>query len=188
MRLMAFVFALFWIPGVLLCQEVTGGASILPYPLPADQLKSYLNLSDAQVTGLQQVQTTKQDAEQKIYKDMNEKSRLITALLQANSTDAARIGQLMIDVEKLRQQLPLKGEPYRSQALNVLNADQRTKLPALVQAMQLQQASWQAVNFNLIDSPDPGPRPLPAFTPELFEHTAVSSGAFPANRSASAKE
>lgn len=189
MRLMASVFAFFLIPGMLLCQGVEGGATILPYPLPvADQLKTYLNLTDGQIAGLQQVQTRKQEAERKIYEEMQQKSQALNAMLEMNSTDAARIGQLMIEIQKLRKQLPVSGEPYRSQALAVLSADQRTKLPALVQAMQLQPAAYQAISFNLFDHPDSGPRILPAFAPEIIEHTAVTSGLFPASRSSHTRE
>ncbi|MBL8230861.1 MAG: hypothetical protein JNL98_20370 [Bryobacterales bacterium] len=184
MRLMALVFALLFVPGVLMCQEVEGGqVSILPFPLPVnDQLKSYLNLTDGQIAGLQQVQTRKHEAEKKLYDEIGEKSRTLSGLLQNNSTDAARIGQLMIDIQRLQKQVPVQGEPYRSQSLAVLSQEQRSKLPALVQAMQLQQAAWQAVNFNLIDSPQMGPRPVPLPMPVFpaMQHTAVTSGLFQA--------
>lgn len=185
MRLMALVFALLFVPGMLMCQEVEGGpVSILPFPFPVnDQLKSYLNLTDGQIAGLQQVQTRKHEAEKKVYDEISEKSRTLSGLLQNNSTDAARIGQLMIDIQRLQKQVPVQGEPYRSQSLAVLSQEQRSKLPALVQAMQLQQAAWQAVTFNLIDAPQTvGPRPVPLPMPVFpaIQHTAVTSGLFQA--------
>jgi hypothetical protein len=136
---------------------------ILPAPYtPHAELKSYLNLSDAQAQALIDANQDRAEAEQAIYKQIWEKERELWGLLETGSTDAGRIGQLMLDVNALRKKLPISGEPYRSQALSVLNPDQKTKLGALESALKLQAPAWQAVNLNLIDSPQGEARlPMP---------------------------
>jgi hypothetical protein len=124
----------------------------VPVPAYAD-LKAYLTLTDAQVTALADVLHQRMQAEQVIRAEINQKQQTLNQLLASDSTDAARIGQLSIDIHQLLKKLPLNGDPYRSQALSVLTADQRAKLPALVTALRLQSAGWQAITLNLIDNP-----------------------------------
>jgi hypothetical protein len=143
-----------------------GQVSTLPafpdFIQPYTELKTYLNLSDAQVQSLRDVQTQRSNADQAIYRQISERQQALNSLLQANSTDITRIGQLMVDINRLQKQVPTSGEPYRSQALNVLNPDQKAKLPSLVTALQLQSPASQAAGLNLIDGPQY--RILPAAT------------------------
>src|SRR5262249_50662217 len=125
--------------------------TILPYGL--GDLKAFLNLNDTQVNVLLNVQKSQQQATQLIYQQINQKQQQLNALLESGSTNAAVIGQLTIDINLLRKQLPVKGEPYRSEALAVLAVDQRAKLAMLVNALQLGPAASEAVNLNLIDRP-----------------------------------
>ncbi|MBI4907944.1 MAG: hypothetical protein HY820_30240 [Acidobacteria bacterium] len=140
-------------------QEVT----ILPYPVPNvayQALKQHLSLTDPQITALTAVSKARSEAQSALYRQINEKNTALNTLLNSGSTDAARIGQLMIEIASLRKQT-VPSEPYRSQALGILSPDQKTKLPVLVQALQLQTAAYQATSLNLIDSPAPTPRVLP---------------------------
>jgi Spy/CpxP family protein refolding chaperone len=121
-----------------------------------------LTLTDTQVRALTDVQNRKGEAERVIYQQLAEKERALSELLNNNSNDALRIGQLMVEINQIRKKLPINGEPYRSDALNVLTVDQKAKLPALVNAMKLQSAGWQAISLNLIDSPEQQPIPLDA--------------------------
>lgn len=132
-------------------------------PVPDSQLKQYLNLSDAQMTGLQQVQTQRRQAESLFYQQINERQRQLNALLQAGSNDAASIGRLMVEINNLRRQLPLPTAQYRAAALAVLTDAQKAKLPALAEALRLQQPANEATWYDLIDRPAllPTPRPLP---------------------------
>jgi Spy/CpxP family protein refolding chaperone len=143
------------------------GAALLPaQTLPVRpgwepaQLKAYLNLTESQIGALQQVQRDRMAAEQAIYQQINEKQRALNVLLQSGSQNATQIGQLMIDIAALQKQVPL-GASYRESALAILSADQRAKLPALVLVRQQQSVAWEAVNWNLIDAPQPRTTPTP---------------------------
>jgi Spy/CpxP family protein refolding chaperone len=138
--------------------------SIMPYPMPVQayqELKTYLTLTDTQVRALTDVFNRKMEADRVFYQQIGEKERALYELLNNNSNDALRIGQLMVEVNQLRKKAP-SVEPYRTDALNVLTADQKAKLPALVNAMKLQSTGWQAISLNLIDSPQGEPRIMPA--------------------------
>lgn len=129
------------------------------------ELRQYLSLTDAQVNSLQQVQNNRREAEAAIYRQIAEKQRALYSLLQAGSNDALQIGQLTIEINTLRRRLPLSSEPYRTAALAALTDPQKTKLPALAEALRLVPAAHQAASVNLIDYPNqiglPRPIPLP---------------------------
>lgn len=137
-------------------------------PAPYNELRTLLGLTDAQVQRLQELQTTRRNAEAVIYRQIQERQTSLNTLLSQGSTDAARIGTLMVEINNLRRQLPLSSEPYRRPALEVLTVDQRNKLPLLRDALVLQSPAYQAVSLNLIDPyrPPSLPRPLPADLPE----------------------
>ena len=139
---------------------------IAPRPMPETPLRQHLGLTEAQMTGLQQVQTQRREAESKIYQQNNEKQRQLNALLQQGSNDAVSIGRLMVDINNLRKQLPLPNAQYRAAALAVLTDAQKAKLPALADALKLAQPANEAAYYDLIDRPEfvatPRPLPMPA--------------------------
>src|SRR5438128_534403 len=123
--------------------------SILPLPQPAyPQLKAYLNLTDAQVQSLIDIQNSRNAAQQAIYKQINDKQIQLNTLLKDGTTDALTVGQLEIDINNLRKQLPVPDGSFRTSALAVLTADQKGKLGALSSALQLQQPAWQAIGLD----------------------------------------
>ena len=130
------------------------------------QLKAYLNLTDTQLQNLLSIQASRNNAQQAIYKQIADKQTQLNTLLSQGTTDALTVGQLEIDINNLRKQLP--NSSYRSQALAVLTPDQVAKLPSLVNALQLQTTAWQANALYLIDAPAlNGPPPLPAMMPPV---------------------
>jgi hypothetical protein len=137
---------------VSLAQE-PGLGIIARVPQQWDQLRQHLVLSDAQVSTLEQVMRNRSEAERRIYLQISEKERQMYGLLQQGSNDAVTVGRLMVEINNLRRQLPLKGEPYRTQALAVLNDAQKAKLAPLTEALKLQSPGWQAIQLNLIDNP-----------------------------------
>ena len=128
-----------------------------------DQLKQFLVLTEAQVASLDQVRQNRQQQEQAIYRQVAEKQRQMYDLLQQGSNDAGTIGRLMVEINNLNRQLPLKGDTYRTEVLAILTPPQKAKLPGLTEALKLQAAGWQAVELNMIDNPNvPDIRILPA--------------------------
>ncbi|HEU0139722.1 MAG TPA: periplasmic heavy metal sensor [Bryobacteraceae bacterium] len=148
--------------GFLLAQDTAVvRPSIYPPPdrEPARALKEYLNLTEAQAQALQNVQKSRQEAEQVIYEQMRQKQLALDSLLQSGSTDYTQIGRLLAEIRDLQKKLPISGEPYRTQALSVLSQEQRLKLPALVDVLKLQTPANDAVFWNLIDRPEQEPEP-----------------------------
>jgi Spy/CpxP family protein refolding chaperone len=162
----------------LLCAQALISPMPLP-PLPAyTAIKRYLNLSDAQLQALQELQESRAAANQAIYKQISDKQTTINNLLMSGSSDALQIGQLTLDINNLRKQLPASGAPFRESALAVLTPEQKNKLPGLTNARQLQPAASQAVGLDLIDGPNI-PHPLTfSGTPALIE-TALETAVQP---------
>jgi hypothetical protein len=150
---------LFIAPALLFGQNAgtgtaTGTGATLIYPGPYyNDVKAYLSLSDAQLQSLQAILDSRNQTGQNIQNQINDKYTAMYALLDAGTGSAAQVGQLLLDIHTLQKQLPLNGEPYKSQALNVLTADQKTKLPKLSEALQLGSAAGQAGMLLLIDYP-----------------------------------
>jgi hypothetical protein len=137
-------------------------AVVRPPAVAYQELKSFLQLSDTQVDALLEIQKAMREETGKISQEIAEKNRALQVLLENGSTDYARIGLLIVEINQLHKKLPIRGEPYRSQALAVLTRAQVEKLQDLVAALRLASPAYQAVALNLIDHPqDHQPRPLP---------------------------
>ena len=139
-----------------------GTALIFPPPIaqPGQALRQFLNLTDAQVQALQTVMANKNRAEQAVFEEARQKQVALDALMRSNSTDYLQIGRLTVEIRDIYKKLPLSGEPYKSQALAVLSAEQRAKLPTLTNALNLMGAANDAAFFNLIDRPQTPDRPI----------------------------
>jgi Spy/CpxP family protein refolding chaperone len=159
MKLKRLLIVMLGCAGLLAAQDRDGG-SIVP-PDPARALRQYLNLTQAQVEALIQVQESRREAEQAIYQEMREKQMELEDLLRSGSSDYARIGLLFAEIRELQTKVPITGEPYRSQALAVLTEEQRGQLPALVEALERQAPANEAVMMNLIDRPEGHFFPMP---------------------------
>jgi hypothetical protein len=142
--------------------------------LPYNQIKTYLALTDQQLASLRQIQEQRQQADQAIYRQISERQTQLSALLQANSTDALAIGRLMVEINGLRKQVPSNPSAYRESALKVLTPPQTAKLPSLVEALRLSGTAWEATSLNLIDNPGGGARILPVPYP-VVDPLAVSA-------------
>jgi hypothetical protein len=116
-------------------------------------LKTYLNLSDGQLQSLEDIYKSRMAVQQAIYQQISAKQTQLNQLLAGGTSDAAAVGQLMIDIHNLQKQLPIPNSTYRDQALKVLTPDQAAKVPALTSALVLQQTAWQAVTLDLVDAP-----------------------------------
>jgi hypothetical protein len=136
------------------------GITILPAPAYTE-LKQYLGLSDAQTQSLESILRNRGQAQQAIFTQITEKSRQMYQLLENGSGSATQIGQLMLDVRNLEKQIPTVDGPYRTQAVNVLTADQKTKLAKLDEALKLQGTASQAAMLLLIEYQYPIGRPMP---------------------------
>jgi Spy/CpxP family protein refolding chaperone len=138
------------------------GLTILPAPY-YNEAKQYLGLSDAQTQSLETIVRNKNQAQQNVWQQISEKNRALYQLLEAGTGSASQIGQLMLDIRNLEKQMPTLEAPYRTQALNVLTADQKSKLAKLDEALKLQSTASQAASLLLLEYPQyiGLPRPMP---------------------------
>lgn len=155
-----FLAAVLFLTPVLASAQDRGSTLIYPGPV-FTQVKAYLGLTDSQMQSLQSILDSRNQAAQQFYNQINQKYAELNRLLEAGTGTAAQIGQLMLDIRALQKQTP-PDTPYRAQALNVLTADQKNKLPKLSEALQLQPAAGQAGMLLLIEYPQRGPVILPA--------------------------
>src|SRR2546421_6756942 len=132
MKPQLFASILFIAPALLFAQNTgTGTAVICPCPTEPYyvEIKAYLSLTDAQIQSLQTIQNNRNQAQQNIWIQIGQKNTTLYQLLDSGTASAAQLGQILLDIQSLQKQLPLNDGPYKSQALNVLTADQKAKLP-----------------------------------------------------------
>jgi Spy/CpxP family protein refolding chaperone len=167
-----FLTSLLFIAPALLPGQDKGGTLLYPGP-NYTEIKQYLSLTDAQMQSLQSILDNRNQALQNLYNQINQKNQTLYQLLNSDSGTAAQLGQLMIDVRNLQKQIPLADGPYKTQALNVLTAEQKAKLPKLSEVLQLQNTAIQAGMLLFIDYPQyVGP---PGILAGVFSATGASS-------------
>ena len=156
-------------------------AIILPAPYYND-VKQYLGLSDAQSQSLETILRNRNQAQQSIWTQTAEKNRQLYQLLESGTGSAAQVGQLLIDIRNLEKQIPTLDGPYRTQALNVLTPDQKTKLLKLDEALKLQPAAFQAAMLLLLEYPQQIGLPRPVDFGGGIGNTVGFTAVAPVNR------
>jgi Spy/CpxP family protein refolding chaperone len=116
-------------------------------------LKAFLNLSDAQIQGLVQLQQQKGQTLQPLVQQSTQIQQKLQQVLAAPSPDPAAVGQLVIAMAALSQQFQQTAASFQQQAANSLQPDQKTKLPPLQLALELHPAALQAVSLGLLNAP-----------------------------------
>lgn len=117
------------------------------------ELKAYLNLSDTQITSINNAVRTAAEANQALHTTIREKHTALQTLLNNGSTDANAIGKAMIEIRDLQKQITAAQAKIQEQALSFLTADQKTKLKALEDAEKLRPAIGQAHALHLLAPP-----------------------------------
>jgi Spy/CpxP family protein refolding chaperone len=120
---------------------------------PVDAVKQALNLTDAQITQLEQLQQSARTAAQPLEAQIRTRQQALNQAMQQTSPDPLAVGRLMAEIKDLREQIRLTTGKLHSQAVALLTAEQKTKLKALEDAAKLQPAVGQAVMLNLIEPP-----------------------------------
>jgi methyl-accepting chemotaxis protein len=121
-------------------------------PQPPD-LKAFLNLSASQIQGLIQLQQQKGQALQPVVQQAAQTQQKLQQILASPNPDPATVGQLVIAITVLGQQVQQIAGSFQQQASNLLQSDQKTKLPPLQLALELQPAALQAVSLGLLNAP-----------------------------------
>ena len=116
-------------------------------------LKAVLELSDAQIQSLGQLEQQKGQAVQPIAQHMQQSQQQLDKLLQGTSPDPAAAGRLIIEISTLGRQVQQVVTGFQQQALNLLQPAQKTKLQMLSQVLVLQLAAQQAGALGLLSPP-----------------------------------
>ena len=116
-------------------------------------LKVFLNLSDSQIQGLVQLQQQKGQALQPLVQEVSQNQQKLQQILAEPNPDPATVGQLVIAIAALGQEVQQIAGSFQQQASNLLQSDQRTKLPPLKLALELHPVALQAVSLGLLNAP-----------------------------------
>lgn len=138
-------------------------------PMKTTAVQGYLNLTDAQITSLQQLHQSEMAALKPIYQQMGPLHENLRTQTQSSGADAAAVGKLVLSIESLEQQAEPIRSSYQQQALAVLTADQKSKLAALQSAAALLPAIHEAMALNLL-TPPKGQEGPAGMAPEMMPH------------------
>jgi Spy/CpxP family protein refolding chaperone len=116
-------------------------------------LKAFLNLSDGQVQGLVQIQQQKAQAILPIVQQTAVTQQKLQQMLATPNPDPAAVGQLVIAMAALGQQVRQIAANFQLQASGLLQSDQAMKLPPLQLALGLHPAALEAVSLGLLNAP-----------------------------------
>ena len=118
-----------------------------------DALKTFLNLTDSQVQGLQQIQQQERQANRTTLQTIRQNQANLDSMMQKGGADAATVGRLMVENQTLQSSMSKTRDSFSAQAANTLTADQKAKLKTLQDAVALMPAIHQAMGAGLLAPP-----------------------------------
>jgi Spy/CpxP family protein refolding chaperone len=125
-----------------------------PPPEPSmDALKAYLNLTDSQVQGLQQIQQQERQSNRTTMQTIRQNQANLDSMMQKGGADAATAGRLLVEIQALQNNMSKTHDSFSAQAANTLTADQKAKLKTLQDAMALAPAIHEASALGLLAPP-----------------------------------
>jgi Spy/CpxP family protein refolding chaperone len=138
-----------------MCAQGPGGfrGRAMSAPAKTAAVQSYLNLTDAQISTLQQLRQAEMAALKPIYQQSGPLRQSLRTAEQGSSADAAEVGKLVLSIRGLEQQAAPIRASYQQQALAVLTPAQKTQLAALQSAAALMPAIHEAGALNLMTPP-----------------------------------
>jgi Spy/CpxP family protein refolding chaperone len=120
------------------------------------ELTQFLNLSDAQLTQLKQLRADHAALLQPNATKARELGQQLAEAMRSDNPDSARVGQLLVDIKKLREAGRDSHEALAEKSRAVLTPEQRAKLQTLEEARKLGPAARQATALGLLALPEPG--------------------------------
>ena len=109
-------------------------ALLMALPLYADSvppelvLKDVFKLTDAQITTLQQLEQTRQQAVEPLMRQIVPAQQALQAALQQSNPDAAVVGQLAVTVDALQRQIAQHQQDFGNGFLAMLTDAQRSQV------------------------------------------------------------
>ena len=101
-------------------------------PPKTTEVQSYLNLTDAQISTLQQLRQSEMTALKPIFQQIGPLRQSLRTQEQSGSPDATAVGKTVLSIQTLEQQAAPIRSSFQQQALAVLTADQKTKLAQFI--------------------------------------------------------
>ena len=123
---------------------------------PVTELKTYMNLTDTQITSITNSNQALMTASRTVMEQIRTKRTALQALLTAGSTDAAALGKLLLEIQALEKQITDNHTKAQTAAVSFLSADQKTKLKALEDSSKLREEIGEAARLNLLAAPAGG--------------------------------
>ena len=154
MRLRNIVLATLGLAGSILLQAQPRG----PHPAPDfTELKAYLNLTDAQVTSLGDLNQAHRDATRAIADDLRSKHQAMNKAMRSGSTDSATLNSTAQAIKAGDRKMQSIREQYQAQAVASLTPAQQAKLKTLTDAAALAPNIHQAAMLGLMIGGPDGP-------------------------------
>lgn len=139
-------------------------------PDTAAALKESLGLNDSQLLQLKELRKQEFSANKGNAEAMREKSKALHQEMRAATPDSAKVGELTLELKKMREGLKADRVAWSAKAANVLTPDQKAKLATLENAQKLMPSVHAAQSLGLLAPPEmpegaaamggPGPRPM----------------------------
>jgi septal ring factor EnvC (AmiA/AmiB activator) len=105
-------------------------------PPPIAIVANVLSLSDQQVHALADFLQARGDAVRPVAEQLQAKSSALAQQLQSSNPDPATVGQLLIEIKTIQDQIQRTIADSNKQLDDIFNADQRTRLDQLRGAAQ----------------------------------------------------
>lgn len=143
--------ALFFLSLAIVSAQFLSGRVLIDGQFPP-QLKTYLELTDAQVAAI-----TKANSDLNAFGAGKVQRQIQVQIELAQETakqtvDATALGLRYAELEVIRRELAAEQKKTAAAVQSVLTAPQKTKLAVLQQALQLYSLACQAVDQNVLDS------------------------------------
>src|SRR5262245_60961559 len=94
----------------------------------SDALKEALGLSDAQVQQLRDLRKQQFEAARPSFEQAREKRQQLAEAMRAENPDPTKVGQLMVELKRLRQSGGGLRDDLQAKARAILTPEQQTKL------------------------------------------------------------
>jgi hypothetical protein len=134
-------------------------AQLLPGPVRPTfplALQRYLELSRDQVNSIQQLNTASMQFQMEKIRRSAQVQSEIAAETAKTTLDAMALGVRYLELEAIRRELAADNEKTYAEIQKVLNEAQKTKVRALVAALQLQGVICEAQSQNILPAAMPG--------------------------------
>jgi len=120
-----------------------------------EALKNVLGLDDNQIQQLVDLRQSTAESLQPVREQMREQQQALRALREAGNTDPAQVGQIVQQIEALREQARAAHDQGHEQAVNLMNSwGLGPQLEELQAAAALIPAIGPAQRLGLLDAPE----------------------------------